>query len=52
MVRGPDASADSWPNMCVDVGLTSRAVASLIDEAQQLTKIFIAAQVTAKRRNR
>jgi hypothetical protein len=37
--------------MCVDVGLTSRAaVTSLIDEAQQLTKIFIAAQLTATRR--
>lgn len=42
-----------WLNMCVDVGLTGRAaVASLVDEAQQLTRIFIAAQLTAKRRNR
>lgn len=42
-----------WLNMCVDIGLTSRsAVAALVDEAEQLRRIFIASQLTAKRRER
>jgi hypothetical protein len=40
-----------WLLMCADIGLTSRsAIARLADEAQQLRKIFIASQLTAKRR--
>jgi four helix bundle protein len=41
-----------WLRMCVDVGLSSRTVvADLVDEAEQLRRIFIASQLTAKRRN-
>jgi hypothetical protein len=42
-----------WLHLCADVGLSSRAaVTSLVDEAEQLRKIFIASQLTAKRRDR
>ena len=42
-----------WLHMCADVGLSSRtAIATLADEAEQLRKIFIASQLTAKRRDR
>ena len=42
-----------WLNMCADIGMTTRpAVAKLIDEADQLRRIFTASQLTAKRRER
>ena len=42
-----------WLLMCADVGLSNRAaVTTLADEAEQLRKIFIASQLTAKRRDR
>jgi hypothetical protein len=42
-----------WLNMCVHVGLTTRAaVTTLAGEAQQLAKIFVAAQLAAPRRHR
>jgi four helix bundle protein len=42
-----------WLDMCTDVGFSSRAtVATLADEAEQLTKIFTASLLTAKRRDR
>ena len=41
-----------WLNMCADTGLCGRpAVTHLIDEADQLLRIFSASQLTAKRRN-
>jgi hypothetical protein len=41
-----------WLNMCTDVGLSSgAAIAALAGEAEQLRRIFIASQLTAKRRN-
>lgn len=43
--------SEMWLLMCADTGLTSRsAIARLADEAQQLRKIFVASQLTAKRR--
>jgi four helix bundle protein len=42
-----------WLNMCADIGLFGRpAVAKLVDEAEQLRRIFTASQLTAKRRDR
>jgi four helix bundle protein len=41
-----------WLNICADTGLCGRpAVTHLIDEADQLLRIFTASQLTAKRRN-
>jgi four helix bundle protein len=47
------AESHMWLNMCVHVGLTTRAaVTTLAGEAQQLATIFVAAQRTAPRRHR
>jgi four helix bundle protein len=41
-----------WLNMCADTGLCGRpTVTRLIDEADQLLRIFSASQLTAKHRN-
>jgi four helix bundle protein len=45
--------ANMWLRMCADAGWTSRTtVTPLVDEAEQLRKIFTASQLTAKRRQR
>ena len=42
-----------WLRMCADLGWCNRAAtAQLIDEAEQLLKIFVASQLTARRRDR
>lgn len=42
-----------WLHMCADVGMSSKAaITKLADEAEQLRKICIASQLTAKRRAR
>jgi four helix bundle protein len=45
--------SEMWLRMCADAGWTSRStVTPLVDEAEQLLKIFTASLLTAKRRNR
>lgn len=42
-----------WLLMCVDLGFVGKQMAArLVDEAEQLRRIFTAAQLTAKRRDR
>jgi len=49
----PDRSNWFAPALCAEVDLTPRsAVVNLIDEADQLRRIFTASQLTAKRRDR
>jgi four helix bundle protein len=45
--------SNMWLTLCADTGLASRSVTGpLADEAEQLTRIFTASQLTAKQRRR